>query len=53
MDYLTVSQTAERLQVCEKTVRRWCEAGVLPFVQLVERGIIRIPAGEIEKRVLR
>ena len=30
MQYLTVKQVAERLQVCEETVRRWCRDNLLP-----------------------
>lgn len=53
LDYLTVKQAAEALSVSTTTVYAWCAKGMLPHLQVVERGVIRIPAGEIEKRVLR
>lgn len=48
-----MKQAAEELDVSTTTIYAWCRRGILPHLQLVERGVIRIPAGEIEKRVLR
>ncbi|MBK9129446.1 MAG: helix-turn-helix domain-containing protein [Phycisphaerales bacterium] len=49
--YLTVAQVAERLGVCQKTVKRWLEDGRLAHVRLPGGGI-RVAVAELE-RVLR
>ena len=47
MEYLTVRQVAERLQVHENTVLRWLQEGVLK-AQRYGR-LWRIPASELDK----
>ena len=42
--FLTVKDVAERLQVCEKTVRRLIDAGELPVYR-----IKRAPFGSVKK----
>ncbi len=49
--YLTVAQVAERVGVCQRTVKRWLEDGRLPHVRLPGGGI-RVAVAELE-RVLR
>jgi excisionase family DNA binding protein len=44
---LTVAETAERLRVSERTVRRLIEGGLLPAVR-VSAGAIRIGADELD-----
>ena len=40
---MTIRETAERAQVCERTVRRWIEAGHLRSVRLGPSGrIVRV-----------
>lgn len=46
---LTVVETAERLRVSERTVRRLISSGVLPAVQLRRRVAIRVDADELER----
>jgi excisionase family DNA binding protein len=31
MQFLTIAELAERLNVCERTVRRWTKSGALPI----------------------
>jgi excisionase family DNA binding protein len=45
--FLTVRETAERLRLSEKTVRRLIAAEILPSVR-VSPGAIRIEAGELD-----
>lgn len=45
--YLTVAQVAERVGVCEKTVKRWLENGKVPHVRLPGGGI-RVAAAGLE-----
>jgi len=47
MEYLTVRQVAQRLQVHENTVLRWLQVGVLK-AQRYGR-LWRIPASELDK----
>jgi excisionase family DNA binding protein len=45
---LTVRETAERLAISEKSVRRRIRAGVIPALRLGQKGsAIRIPADEL------
>jgi excisionase family DNA binding protein len=46
---LTVAETAERLSVSERTVRRLIEAGLLPAIQLRSRGAVRVSPDELEE----
>lgn len=39
-DTLTVREVAERLGVCDDTVRRWCDAGELPSIRIGGRVLI-------------
>jgi len=48
-DLLTVTETAERLRVSERTVRRLIASGVLPAVQRRRRGVIRVDADELQR----
>jgi excisionase family DNA binding protein len=46
-ELLTIPETASRLRVSEKTVRRLVRAGILPAVR-VSAGAIRIEADELD-----
>jgi excisionase family DNA binding protein len=46
---LTVAETAERLRVSERTVRRLIDAGLLPAIQLRSRGAVRVNPTELEE----
>lgn len=51
---LTVRETAERLRVSEKSVRRRIAAGVIPAVSLGGPGsAVRVPADELERWLFR
>jgi excisionase family DNA binding protein len=45
---LTIRETAERLTISEKTVRRLIDAGVLPAVR-VSAGAIRVEQAELDE----
>jgi excisionase family DNA binding protein len=48
--FLTVSETALRLNVSGPTVRRWVKSGQLRAVQPGgEQGVLRIPEGELAR----
>ena len=47
MEYLTVRQVAERLQVHENTVLRWLQVGVLKARRYGR--LWRIPASELDE----
>ena len=47
MEYLTVRQVAERLQVHENTVLRWLQTGVLKARRYGK--LWRIPVSELDK----
>jgi excisionase family DNA binding protein len=49
MEYLTVEQVAERLQVSAWTVRRWLRDGDLEGSHLSDRAGWRVPEGAIER----
>ena len=49
MEYLTVEQVAEQLQVSAWTVRRWLREGELEGSNLGDRAGWRIPSGAIER----
>jgi excisionase family DNA binding protein len=49
MEYLTVEQVAERLQVSAWTVRRWLREGELEGSHLSDRAGWRVPEGAIER----
>jgi excisionase family DNA binding protein len=49
MEYLTVEQVAERLQVSAWTVRRWLRDGELEGSHLSDRAGWRVPEGAIER----
>ncbi|MDP9363134.1 MAG: helix-turn-helix domain-containing protein [Chloroflexota bacterium] len=48
MEYLTVSEVAERLKVTPLTVRRWIKSGELIGVQLGDRAGWRISEEDLE-----
>lgn len=49
MDYLTIKQTCELLQLSEVTVRRKIRDGSIPAVRLTRegRGALRVPEHEL------
>ena len=47
MEYLTVNEVAERLQVTPLTVRRWLKAGALSGSQLGDRAGCRITEADV------
>ncbi len=49
MEYLTVEQVAERLQVSAWTVRRWLREGDLEGSHLSDRAGWRVPEGAVER----
>lgn len=48
MEYLTIPQFAERMQVDERTVQRWVAANVIKFIRI--NRTIRIPASQLAQR---
>lgn len=36
--YLTVAQLAEKLSVCQSTVRKWANTGIVPSVNVAAKG---------------
>ncbi len=53
MDYLTIKQTCELLQLSEVTVRRKIRDGTIPAVRLTRegRGALRVPEHELRARL--
>ncbi len=49
MEYETVEQVAERLQVSPWTIRRWLRDGELEGSNLGDRAGWRIPSGAVER----
>ncbi len=49
MDFLTVSEVAERLKVQPLTVRRWLKSGDLIGVQLGDRAGWRIDEADLQR----
>jgi len=49
MEYMTVEQVAERLQVSPWTVRRWLRDGELEGSNLGDRAGWRVPGGAVER----
>jgi excisionase family DNA binding protein len=49
--FLTVAQTAARLNVAGGTVRKWIRQGKLASVQLYTGGAQRVPQSEIHRLV--
>jgi len=51
-EYLTVDQVAARLQVSQKTIRKWISENRLPGLIRLGRRCIRFRAVDLEKRLL-
>lgn len=43
------SQVADYLRVCEVTVKRWCDAGLIKFTRVGKRGDRRIKATDLNE----
>lgn len=51
-EWLTVTQTAQRLRVADRTVRRWIELGYFPGTERTSpqrKGEYRIPAAAVSE----
>ncbi|MBI89990.1 DNA binding protein [Alteromonas phage vB_AmaS-R9Y2] len=48
MEYLTIPQFAERMQVDERTVQRWVAAKAIKYIRI--NRTVRIPASQLAQR---